>query len=309
MMPPLFFWRNILTKKNSNLHAAKRAKNDEFYTQLGDIESELSEYKDHFKGKSVFLNCDSVNSKFWTYFSLNFQHLGLTKLTCVHINLDGSSSEKVELESYDSEPKVTVLKGDGDFRSSESVEILMNSDIVVTNPPFSLFREYVSQLMECNKKFLIVGNQNAITYKEIFPLIRGNKIWLGVTNPKRYTLPCGSISKSFGNHCWFTNLDNSIRNEELFLYKEFDESVYNKFDNYDVINVDKVVDIPVDYFEAMGVPITFLNKYNPSQFEILNCNQYITNENTPQKSHGLIKDKDGSINGKPKYARIVIKRK
>lgn len=205
-----------------------------------------------------------------------------------------------------------------------NVSKLKQSDIVVTNPPFSLFREYVAQLMEYEKKFVIVGNQNAITYKETFKLIKENKIWLGnKSGDMAFRVPdyyeekatrywqdeTGQKWRSLGNICWFTNLDHAKRHEELLLYKAYSEEEYPKYDNYDAIEVNKVKDIPFDYQGAMGVPITFMDKYNPDQFEILSANDFRISNKIPFKEHGLIKDKDGTINGKPTYVRIVIKHK
>ena len=215
------------------------------------------------------------------------------------------------------------LKGDGDFRNPESIELLKKVDIVVTNPPFSLFREYVAQLVEHDKQFLIIGDQNAITYKEIFTLIRDNKVWLGYDNggakwfqvPDDYHIKTKARMKiekgikyiSKGSITWYTNLNTTKRHEDLILYKNYSSERYPKYDNYEAVNVDKVAEIPTDYAGMMGVPITFIGKYNPSQFEILNCNDIRLNEKIPFKQHGLIKDKDGAINGKPTYVRIVIK--
>lgn len=255
--------------RNGSLSAAKRAKNDEFYTQLTDIEKELRHYKAEFKGKVVFCNCDDPEwSNFWKYFTLNFEHLGLTKVVATHYAPEGDSYQ-LEYLGRGQEVK-TPLECDGDFRSPECVELLKQADIVVTNPPFSLFREYVAQLVEYQKKFLIIGSQNAITYKETFKLIRNNQLWIGITKPKEFKQLDGSI-KVFGNIGWFTNLSHSKRNEELILFKKYvgNEHLYPKYDNYNAIEVSKVVDIPLDYEGAMGVPITFLDKYNPEQFEIL----------------------------------------
>jgi len=246
---------------NSSLHAAKRAKNDEFYTQLTDIEKELQHYKPHFKGKVVLCNCDDPEwSGFWTYFSQNFAHLGLKKLISTHYE-KGTTTYKLEFDGrLNSEGKAVVrqisLMGDGDFRSDECVGILHEADIVVTNPPFSLFREYVAQLVEHRKQFLIIGNQNAITYKETFKLIRGNQIWLGISKPKEFGQPDGTL-KTFGNIGWFTNLSHKKRNEELILFRTYagNENLYPKYDNYDAIEVSKVTDIPVDYAGVMGYPL------------------------------------------------------
>jgi hypothetical protein len=302
--------------KNSNLHKAKTEKNDEFYTQLTDIEKELKHYREHFRGKVIFCNCDDPEwSNFWKFFELNFDFFGLKKLISTHYEQDKGSYKLEIVGDINGDGKVTSkdiiktrLKQNGDFRSDEAIELLKEADIVVTNPPFSLFRDYISLLAEHNKKFIVVGSMNAITYKECFKLIKENKMWLGMNYIKEFVQPDGT-TKKFGNINWFTNLEHKKRNEELILYRTYNETDYPKYDNYDAINVDKVKDIPVDYFGAIGVPITYLDKHNPNQFEIVSCNDYITNTKTRVKTHGLIKDKDGAINGKPKYARILIKRK
>jgi hypothetical protein len=276
---------------NRNLNRAKKAKNDEFYTQLSDIERECKYYKKHFKGKVVYCNCDDPRtSNFFHYFSYNFDHLGLKRL----------------------------LNGDGDFRSAESIELLKQADIVVTNPPFSLFREYVSQLMEHNKKFLIIGNINAITYKDIFPLLKENKIWLGHCNGGvTFRVPDSFASTgagyhvddkgqkwmSLGNICWFTNLDIQKRREDLILCKSYTSREYPKYDNYDAINVDKIKYIPMDYVGVMGVPITFLDKHNPDQFEIIGSNQGIDQD--PNRVYG----RGSRLNGKETFKRIFIRNK
>ena len=334
--------------KNGTLHQAKRSKYDEFYTQLSDIENELRHYKRHFRGKTVYCNCDDPRvSNFWQYFALNFQRLGLKKLvtTCyknqsaeMFSRHDSERAIKLEYDGYregENVPKVedigiSYLDGDGDFRSEECIEILKEADIVVTNPPFSLFREYVAQLVEYDKRFLIIGHQNAITYKEVFPLIRSNQIWLGrgpagrdmlfdvpeayarelVEHKKEgsaYRLMDGTVKGRLGNATWFTNLDHSKRHEDLILYKRYSSEEYPKYDNYDAINVNRTADIPEDYDGAMGVPITFLDKHNPDQFELLNADSLRTNGTVPIKLHGLIKDKDSAINGVPTYVRIVIR--
>lgn len=320
---------------NNNLAKAKKNKNDEFYTQLVDIENELKHYKNHFKDKTVYCNCDDPRvSNFFHYFSYNFENLGLKKLitTCYkNQNMELFSKNNSERAIYleyngdkngDKIPNPTeigikLLKGDGDFRSPESIELLKQADIVVTNPPFSLFREYVAQLVEYNKKFLIIGDQNAIAYKEIFKLIKENKIWLGVNNggtkwfqvPNHYNIKTESRKKtengiqyfSKGSIVWFTNLDHDKRHEDLILYKTYNEAEYPKYDNYDAINVDKTSDIPIDYKGAMGVPITFLDKYNPEQFEIIKS---MASTTIDESSAGY-----PFINGVRKYARIVIKHK
>lgn len=328
--------------KGSSFAAARAAKMDEFYTQLPDIERELSNYRDHFKGKVVYCNCDDPRvSGFVHYFSYNFERLGLKKLvaTCYkNQNMDLFSQHDRERAVKlvftgdkngsgvpdPSEFEVELLEGDGDFRSPESIELLEQSDIVVTNPPFSLFREYVSQLDKYDKKFIIVGNHNAITYKEIFHHIRNNKMWLGNTSgDMKFRVPDhyapretrywvdeeGNKWRSMGNACWFTNLDYPKRHEDLILYKTYNETNYPKFDYYEAINVNKVSDIPVDYKGVMAVPITFLNKYNPKQFEIMNSNDIRSTNKVPIKVHGLIKDLDAAINGKPTYVRIPIRRR
>ncbi|MDP2104323.1 MAG: adenine-specific methyltransferase EcoRI family protein [Candidatus Gracilibacteria bacterium] len=277
---------------NKNLHNANKAKNDEFYTQLSYIEKELGYYKDHFKDKVIFCNCDDPEeSHFWKYFEMNFEHLGIRKLISTHYETEKPSYKLEIIGDRNHDGKInaldiikTPLKQNGDFRSPECIEILREADIVVTNPPFSLFREYVAQLFEYNKKFIIIGNQNAITYKETFELIKENKIWLGASldgrniwfripdNYEKFHKIENGIKYAFvASTIWFTNLDYEKRHEYLILYKTYkgNENEYPKYDNYDAINVDKTKDIPIDYMDAMGVPITFLHKYNPDQFEIL----------------------------------------
>ena len=329
---------------NSDLVAAKKNKNDEFYTQLTDIEKEMKNYKQHFKGKVVYCNCDDPRiSNFFHYFAYNFKKLELKKLlaSCyrsknicsfsqhncdqaVYLEYDGSQNDTSVPDLDDI--AVQKLRDDGDFRNAESIEILKSADVVVTNPPFSLFRDYVAQLIEYKKKFIILGNLNALTTKEIFSLLAANKIWLGQSIhsgdrefqvPDHYPLNAAShrIDEN-GNRFirvkgvrWFTNLDYSQRHEDLILYKEYSPEEYPTFDNYDAINVKKVADIPRNYDGAMGVPITFFDKYNPDQFEILSANDFRFNDTTPFKQHGLIKDKDGTINGKATYVRVVIRNK
>lgn len=284
---------------NKNLQAAKTAKKDEFYTQLTDIEKELRHYKEHFRGKTVLCNCDDPRvSNFFKYFAMNFEHLGLKRLitTCYkHQDIDlfgDHSSEKAVYLIYDGdkngkgvpdgdELQVMPLKGDGDFRSQECVELLKQADIVVTNPPFSLFREYVALLMKYEKKFLIIGHQNAIKYIDIFPLLRDNKIWLGYgfAGGATHFISVYEDKATAGNHkegmirvsgvVWFTNLEISKRNEEIILYKKYNPLEYPKYANYDAIDISKTSDIPCDYYGLMGVPITFMDKYCPEQFEII----------------------------------------
>ena len=267
--------------KNTNLNKAKTAKNDEFYTQLSDIEKELGHYKDHFKDKIVFCNCDDPEeSNFWFYFAQNFQFLGLKKLISTHYETDKPSYKLEIVKDVNADGKInnldvikTPLIQNGDFRSNECIELLKECDIVVTNPPFSLFREFVAQLVTYDKQFLIIGSQNAITYKETFELIKNNKVWVGYTFPKEFKQPDDSFKK-FGNICWFTNIDVKKRHEDLVLYRKYIPDQYPKYDNYDAINVDKTVDIPMDYAGVMGVPISFMDKYNPEQFEILGAEEF-----------------------------------
>ena len=258
---------------NANFHKAKSAKNDEFYTQLTDVEKELIHYTEHFRDKVIYCNCDEPQySAFWKYFHLNFSALGLKKLISTHYDCT-QPTYKMEYEGgndNDIEAGVkTPLEGNGDFRNQECRDSLDGVDIVVTNPPFSLFREYVSILMEHNKDFLIIGNMNALHYVEIFPLIMSNKIWLGISAPKEFDTPNGLTKKISGLTRWFTNLDIDKHQEKLVLWKTYNTDEYPKFDNYDAINVDKVANIPADYDGVMGVPITFMDSYNPDQFEIL----------------------------------------
>lgn len=285
---------------NERFDNAKKNKNDEFYTRLEDVEKELEHYKEFFKGKTIFCNCDDPRvSNFFKYFALNFNNFGIKKIisTC-YKNQDvdlftQNECEKAVYIEYTGNPndptstdfstiEVKELKGDGDFRSQECIELLKQSDIVVTNPPFSLFREYVAQLIKYDKKFIIVGHQNAISYKEIFSLIKDNKLWLG------YGFKGGAAHfinthyedyASAGNHkegmirvsgvVWFTNLDIKKRHEEIVMYKTYSPEEFPKYENYDGINVDKSTDIPMDYSGVIGVPITFLDKYSPDQFEII----------------------------------------
>ena len=283
---------------NTSLIKANKAKNDEFYTQLADIEEELKHYKKHFMGKTVLCNCDDpYESNFFKYFAMKFNHLGLKKLiaTCYDSSpivgeqlslfpdkrpymiqitevIDENRDGAIDLTDVEyllkNKKNITRKLKNGDFRSDECVKVLKEADIVVTNPPFSLFREYIAQLLEYNKKFIVIGSQNAITYKNFFPLLKSNSVWLGFNAVKEFRKPDGTIQK-FGNVCWFTNLDHQKRHEELDLYKRYTAEEYPHYDNYDAINVDRVTDIPEDYYGVMGVPITFLDKYNPEQFEIV----------------------------------------
>jgi len=322
--------------EHSMLTSAKKSKNDEFYTQLSDIERELKHYKKHFKDKVVFCNCDDPRvSNFFHFFSYNFEKLGLKKLitTCyqnqsMDLFSQNDSESAIYLE-YDGDKNgnnvpdseeigIKNLKGDGDFRSRESIELLKQADIVVTNPPFSLFREYVSQLIDYDKKFLIIGNINAISYKEIFKIIKENKSWLGVNMgrgisgfivPKHYELygtearidDNGNRIVATNNCLWLTNLDTTKRHEDIILYKKYSPEEYPNYDNYDAINVNKTKDIPMDYKGTMGVPITFLDKFNPDQFEIIG--QMATTK-IDEFNFGY-----PYVNGKKIYARILIKNK
>ena len=284
---------------NKNLSAAKEAKKDEFYTQLEDINNELRHYREHFRGKTVLCNCDDPRvSNFFTYFAYNFEFLGLKRLiTTCYKNQDidlfsQNQSEQAVYLIYEGDKNgnnvpdpeeigIHPLKGDGDFRSPECIELLKQADIVVTNPPFSLFREYVAQLMEYDKKFLIIGHQNAVKYKEIFPLMMQNKLWLGYgfKGGAAHFISSYEDKATAGDHRdgmirvsgvhWFTNLDIKKRHENLILYKHYSKEDYPTYANYDAIEVGKTELIPVDYDGLMGVPITFLDKYNPDQFEII----------------------------------------
>ncbi len=262
---------------NNSLDHAKRVKNDEFYTRFDDIQVELNHYRDQFKGKVVYCNCDDpAESAFADFFKLNFDYYGLKKLICTRYAMSDLFLQfdavrrigyKLEITSKDKCEK-TDLIGGGDFRSQECIELLQEADIVCTNPPFSLFREYIHQLMCYHKKFLIIGSINAITYKDFFPLIKDNQVWSGYTKPKEFMNPDGRIEK-LGNVQWWTNLDTAKRHEMLTLYETYSPEKYPSFFNYDAINVSKTVAIPKDYDGKMGVPISFLDKYNPDQFEIV----------------------------------------
>ena len=293
--------------KNSNLHNAKREKNDEFYTTLSDITKELKHYKEHFKGAVVYCPCDKCfndgMSNFARYFIGKFHGLGLKKLICTQYNpnygghgtayvydfekhgiqweYNGEKEDGADIDESDID--TFILKGNGSFDSDECRQIMNECDIVVTNPPFSLFREFVGQIMDLGKKFLIIGNQNAISYKEVFSYIQNNEMWLGYTNPKVFQVPLdkvenektqfmdedGAVYQKFGNICWYTNLTHNKRTEKLYLGKKYSPEKYPTYDNYDAIEVSKVIDIPNDYFGIMGVPVTFLDKYNPKQFKIV----------------------------------------
>lgn len=335
----------MMAKKNLNqaLNKANKEKNDEFFTQLTDIEKELKHYRPHFKDKVVFCNCDDPRvSNFFHYFSYNFEKLGLKKLiTTSYKNQNADlfstkESDKAIYLEYEGDKNgnqipdpeeigIKQLNGDGDFRSPECVELLKQADIVVTNPPFSLFREYILQLIQYDKKFIILGNQNAITYKEIFQLFREDKIWVGIDNfgtkwfevPNEYDINTESRKKvedgkkyfSMGNIMWFTNLENQKRHEEIILYRNYVPEDYPKYDNYDAIEVSRYTDIPIDYEGVMGVPVSFLNKYNPSQFEIVGSDYEVKLGLLPDL---LNKNWDGKtdrayLNGRRLYSRILIR--
>lgn len=303
---------------NKSLQSAKTAKYDEFYTQFDDVQKELNFYKSQFKDKVVYCNCDDpTESAFAEFFKLNFDHFKLKKLICTRYSKSQLFlfSEPVKKRGYRleitgrSNSKKIDLKGDGDFRSDECIKLLEESDIVCTNPPFSLFRAYIAQLVEYNKQFLIIGNKNAITYKEVFPLILHNKIWLGYTSPKDFIQIDGKTTgKMQGLTRWFTNFDIKKRHEELPLYEKYNPKKYPKYDNYDAINVSKVAEIPKDYFGVMGVPITFLDKHSPEQFEIVGA----TESEGKGFSAGLWDERSGVaqalVEKKRKYKRIFIKR-
>ncbi len=366
--------------KNSNLGVAKTAKNDEFYTQLSDIEKELKHYRSHFSDKIVLCNCDDpFESNFFKYFVLNFNRLGLKKLiatcyysspivgqqlycyfdksgqmrlsygdeisnntnpkrpykaivTSVHDTTGDGSVDMVDVAKLfmSGENKLTELEGNGDFRSDECLKLLDEADIVVTNPPFSLFREYIATLMQHNKKFVVIGNQNAITYKEIFSFIMKNQLWLGSTSPKEFVVPAeianrnntyvredGATIAKFGNVCWFTNLDLKKRHEEMILVSHYTPEEYPKYVNYDAIEVSQTNDIPCDYSGLMGVPITFLDKYSPDQFEIIGFSsilakpikEYVEPDAVYIKGGPRFYIKEGNKKYKRCYDRIVIRNK
>ena len=342
-------------ERNRNLRKAKKSKKDEFYTQLSVIEKELKHYKEHFKGKVVYCNCDDPRvSNFFHYFSFNFEKLGLKKLitTCyknqeMDLFSRNDSERAIHLEYTGDrngnnvpdpeEIGIELLKGDGDFRSKETIELLKQADIVVTNPPFSLFREYVAQLVEYEMKFLIIGSVNAISYKEIFKLIKEDRLWLGPSirsGDREFGVPDDYPLNAAGFRIddqgrkyirvkgvrWFTNLDFKERHEDLILYKTYNPEEYPKYDNYDAIEVSKTKNIPADYDGAMGVPITFLDKYNPDQFEILGITDRDNNSGLKTKEYTK-KDvpNPGDLNRrgaikvgseyKSTYARLLIKRR
>ena len=330
---------------NLNLRKASTAKKDEFYTQLSDIEKELKHYKNHFKDKVVLCNCDDPRvSNFFHFFSYNFEKFGLKKLiaTCYKSQdsdlFSQNNSERAIYLEYTGDKNgnnvpdaeeigIKHLKGDGDFRSVECIELLKEADIVVTNPPFSLFREYIAQLVEYDKKFVIIGNLNALTYRDIFKLIKENKLWFGHSIhsgdrefrvPEDYPLNAASSRiDDEGNKYirvkgvrWFTNLDYNERHEDLILFKNYNSEEYPTYDNYNAINVDVTKLIPMDYQGVMGVPITYIDKYNPDQFEILGMASS-AGYNEDIVGIPFIGEKDARpiVNGKNTYARVFIKNK
>jgi hypothetical protein len=333
---------------NSDLNAAKKAKKDEFYTQLSDIENELRHYKEHFRGKTVLCNCDDPRvSNFFHYFAYQFEALGLKRLiTTCYKNQERDLFSRHDCERAiwleylgdqngnrvpdPEEIGIRQLEGDGDFRSPECIELLKQADIVVTNPPFSLFREYVAQLIKYGKKFLILGNQNNITYKEVFPLFMKNQIWLGYkAGDMAFRVPAdseprdtrywqdnaGQKWRSLGNICWFTNLDIKKRHEELILFRKYSHEEYPRYFNFNAIEVGRVENIPYDYDDDMGVPLTFLDKYNPEQFEIIG-------QSLELADMAVVRQRLGKSGGGPRfyleeqngqlrrlYERIVIRRR
>lgn len=257
---------------NENLHKAKEAKNDEFYTQLNDVAEELRHYKEHFKDKVIFCNCDDPTwSAFWRYFHLNFEHLGLKKLISTHYDKEKPTYKMEYTGGNDNDIEAgvkTPLEGNGDFRNQECIDLLKEADIVVTNPPFSIAREdFIPQLFEYKKKFLIIGDLNWVTYKIIFPLLKNNEMWMGYSAVKEFLQPDGTIKK-FGNKLWFTNLDIKKRHEKLILWKNYTPAEFPQYDNYDAINVDKVSNIPCDYCESWEVTEEEFKNFSANEWEI-----------------------------------------
>ena len=314
--------------KNENLNAAKATKNDEFYTRLEDINAEMIHYEEHFKDKIIFMNCDDPEwSNFWRYFHLEFERLGLKKIISTHYESGEVQTYKLEYEGGDDmnfeAGTKTPLKQNGDFRSPECVELLKEADIVITNPPFSIAREeFVPLLFEHKKDFLIIGDLNWITYKNIFPLLKDNKMWLGYNSVKKFKEPDGSY-RSFGNKTWFTNLDIKKRHEEIettYLYSKKDElypELYPKYVNYDAIEISNISTIPMDYEGVMGVPITFLCKHNPQQYIIVGnslelCEKMSKIANKGEYMQGGVRPyielKNGPYKYKRLYDRLFIKK-
>lgn len=338
--------------KNANLIRASKAKHDEFYTQIADIEREMRHYIPHFRDKVIFCNCDDPEtSNFWRFFELNFDRLGLKKLIATHYETDKPSYKLELIRDISGDGRIdkadivkTTLRQNGDFRSPECIEILKEADIVITNPPFSLFKEYIALLMEYEKKFIVIGSKNAITYKEIFQYLQDNKMWLGYgfkAGNAYFAIPEDEVPNyskdvynpetglvKFRNCCWYSNLDISKRHEDLFLIKSYNPNDYPKYANYDAIEVGKVADIPCDYYGEMGVPITFLDVYNPAQFEIVGSSRWLgrpMSEIAPKGSYvsgGIrfylldtkaISEENAQSRAEQRYRclydRIVIKRK
>ena len=343
--------------KNTDLSNAKNAKKDEFYTQLEDINAEMVHYEKQFKGKTVLMNCDDPTwSNFWRYFHIEFERLGLKKIIATHYEYGEVASYKMEYEGGNDENFEIGVKTDltqnGDFRSPECLALLDEADIVVTNPPFSLFREYIVLLMEHGKQFIIIGNVNALTYKEVFPLVKDNKVWFGASihsGDRKFYVPddyplnaagCGTDSDGrrfirVKGVRWYTNMDYKARHTDLettYFYSKKEQlypELYPKYHNYDAINVDKTTEIPMDYYEAMGVPITFMDRYNPDQFEILGMSAVAETMDNPvqfgEEFIAIYRSQGGTGHFSPKmygvcyfdndgkakvpYGRIIIKRK
>ena len=332
--------------KSTDLSNAKNAKKDEFYTQLEDINAEMINYEEQFQGKTIFMNCDDPTwSNFWRYFHIEFERLGLKKIIATHYEYDNVPSYKMEYEGGNDENYEEGIKTDltqnGDFRCDECVNLLKSSDIVITNPPFSLFREYIAQLVHYEKKFIIIGNINAVTYKEVFPLIQSNKLWLGASihsGDRKFHVPndyplnaAGCGTEPDGRRFirvkgvrWFTNMDYEARHEALettYFYAKKDvlyPELYPHYVNYDAINIDKTSEIPMDYNGEMGVPITFLDKYNPEQFEIVGNSMELCRKMSEVAAKGeympggirpYIEEKNGQYKYKRLYDRLFIKRK
>ena len=287
-----------MNAKNTNLHKAKKEANDEFYTQYEDIVKEIEHYKEHLKGKVVYCNCDiPYFSNFHKYFLDNFKELELKKLIVTGYVKNGNGKCSI----YDGEKSTDYdLLGDGDFRGDECVDMLQKADVIITNPPFSLFREFIKVVVDNRKDFIVVGSKNAITYKDVFPLLMNGEMFIGATEPNNFITPSGETKLINGLSRWFTSF-NVRSNEYLELTKEYNENEYHKYDNYNAININKTKHIPKDYYGVMGVPITFLDKYNPSQFEILGLDRYV--DNNQNYGHRF------NLNGKEIYARVLIKRK
>lgn len=289
--------------KNQNLHRAKGIKNDEFYTRLEDIEKELSNYKQHFADKIVYCNCDDeTKSQFWVYFHTHFTELGLKKLIATHFDRHNFVNKAEYSGGNDADVTVCVrtpLNSHGDFRSPQCVAIMKEADIVVSNAPFSLFQTWIHKMFQYNKLFLGIGPKNAITYSNVFPKIQNNQMWLGCNDVTAFVDPKGQIHK-FGNIGWFTNLEHAKRHEPLVLTKFYVAENYHTYANYDAINVDSVADIPTDYDGKVGVPLSFLDKYNPDQFRIVKFRKGDDDKDL------YYKDKTGVVQP---YFRILIQRK